>query len=122
MYTDSNSGSDSGRLSPESFAWSLDRLNRALITALPESEALKKQLLKMQTDAEWTSFIPKEFPPEIQHLLDCHTYHIPLALIVARDYRILPFDLPPGCGIVFMGFYKIIDLVVSAFDHGAVNY
>jgi hypothetical protein len=59
-----------------------------------------------------TEFVPEELPTEIKHLLDCKMYSIPVALVVSRDYALLPFLLPEGCGICVLGFYKIVDVDV----------
>lgn len=97
------------------FKHNLDRLNHRLIGLIPEDDPEKERLVKTHIDQEyWSTFIPQDLPPEIKHLLDCHAYKIPLVLTVSHDYCILPFDLPLGCGIAVMGFYRIIDVAVSA--------
>ncbi|GJE93213.1 Zn(II)2Cys6 transcription factor [Phanerochaete sordida] len=89
----------------------MDGLNRNLISYLPLHDPVRKVLDKALTaEEERSNFVPGEVPQDIKHLLDCKMYHIPVVLVVSRDYSLLPFHLPEDCGICVLGFYKIVEL------------
>ncbi len=58
--------------------------------------------------------VPTDLPPELQHMQECQTYGIPVSIVMAKDSVLLPFALEERVGVVYLGFFKIQGISVSA--------
>lgn len=53
-------------------------------------------------------------PPEITVLLRAYEQQVPVSLVAARGYSLLPVSLPEEYAYAFLGFFFVKDVVVSA--------
>ncbi len=84
-----------------------------LASVATESE---KEPILNQEDSSSIDPLPLELPPEIQHLLNCNNFGIPISLVVSRDWELLPFTLiDTNHAIIFLGFFSIQELKVRLF-------
>ncbi|KAI0692443.1 hypothetical protein BC835DRAFT_1307147 [Cytidiella melzeri] len=60
--------------------------------------------------------VPSELPPDLQRLQECQLYGIPVSVVMSRDSALLPFSLEENVGVVYLGFFKILESRIQESD------
>jgi len=52
-------------------------------------------------------------PSEIQAFIATHKERYPFRIMASKDLDILPISLPTNCGFISLGYFIIVELIVS---------